>query len=151
MRADPIKKLVLSVINSSAIPLETTEVVEKVLEHKKTTRTIILARLRDLRGDGAIFGKNVGSGKGVWIWWNKSLFLEGKLPKIRGDSNKKRVLEILYSNEGVLETQDIVDKVSFSRTIVLRRLMDLRGDQAIKGKLVGSGKGVWIWWKNANE
>lgn len=36
------------------------------------TRTKILYRLNQLRGDGKIKGKAIGSGKGTWIWWTST-------------------------------------------------------------------------------
>jgi len=54
----------------------------------------------------------------------------------------------------VLETKEIEEKISHSiknvtitRTKLFARLNNLRGEGRIKGKFVGPGKGVWIWWK----
>jgi len=47
-------------------PLETKEI-ETFFPTE--TRTKILYRLNQLRGDGKIKGKAIGSGKGTWIWW----------------------------------------------------------------------------------
>lgn len=58
---------ILKAIDSSDEPLETKEVEAKL----KGTRTMILQRLHNLRGEGLIKGKRVGPGKGVWIWWKK--------------------------------------------------------------------------------
>jgi repressor of nif and glnA expression len=59
---------ILKVIENSREPLETKEI-EAVL--KKVTRTKILYRLNNLRAEGLIKGKQVGAGKGTWIWWKK--------------------------------------------------------------------------------
>jgi len=66
-----IAKRILELVESSDEPLETMEIVEKL---KDISRTMILYRLHDLRGEGLIKGKRVGGGKGVWIWWRKNAF-----------------------------------------------------------------------------
>jgi hypothetical protein len=70
---DKLADAIVNVIKSSAEPLETKEVHVKVVEVLKedVSRSRLVYRLNDLRGQGAIAGKTVGSGKGVWIWWNK--------------------------------------------------------------------------------
>jgi len=66
---DEISRRVLKIIEKSEDPLETAEIVRTMPD---TTRTKILNRLKDLRGDGKIKGKRVGAGtKGTWIWWAK--------------------------------------------------------------------------------
>ena len=65
-KEDDLTNSILSIINSSDEPLETKEIEEKL---KKNTRTKIFYRLTNLRGNGLIKGKFIGSGKGVWIWW----------------------------------------------------------------------------------
>ena len=152
-KRDPIKQLVLRIIDSSESPLETKEIVDLAKKQDSTlTRTIVLKRLSDLRGDLALKGKYVGSGKGVWVWWSNKLFTQKSrydLPNTHSiDKYKKQVLEYINSENQILETTEVVDNVNSTRTILLRRLSDLRGDFVIKGKQVGSGKGVWIWWRN---
>ena len=71
MPRDNISKKILEVLNKADEPLETKEI-EFLL--KNITRTKILYRLNDLRGEGLIKGKSVGSGKGNWIWWRKDAF-----------------------------------------------------------------------------
>ena len=74
-----ISDAILKIINQSDEPLETKEVMEKAEESlKNVTRTKLFYRLNMLRGDGKIKGKFVGPGKGVWIWWSKEAFFEGK-------------------------------------------------------------------------
>ena len=64
---DILYKKIMDLVNSAEEPLETREV-EQMLQ--KFSRTKILYRLNNLRGDSKINGKQVGSGKGAWIWWN---------------------------------------------------------------------------------
>ena len=73
---------------------------------------------------------------------------------IKRDSLKEKILEIILSSSEPLETKEIEEKLkekitseTITRTKVFYRLNILRGDGVIKGKFVGSGKGVWIWWR----
>lgn len=64
----------------------------------------------------------------------------------------KTALKIIDESNEVLETKEIQEKISVSikditRTKLFSRLNNLRGEGLIKGKFVGPGKGVWIWWK----
>jgi repressor of nif and glnA expression len=70
---DKMERTIAKVVTSSSEPLETKEIQEKVTEvlGKDVTRSKLLYRLNDLRGQGEIFGKSIGSGKGVWIWWKR--------------------------------------------------------------------------------
>jgi repressor of nif and glnA expression len=65
-----VAKGILKIINENNEPLETREVEERM---KNVSRVMILYRLNMLRVEGLIFGKQVGSGKGTWIWWRKDL------------------------------------------------------------------------------
>ena len=61
-------------------------------------------------------------------------------------------LKIINETDEPLETkelQEMVGKVvtDVTRTKLFYRLNNLRGEGLIKGKFVGPGKGVWIWWK----
>ena len=67
-KSDKITDRILDVISHSDEPLETAEIVDTV----KDTRIKILYRLNIMRGEGKIRGKQVGSGKGCWIWWLKN-------------------------------------------------------------------------------
>lgn len=58
--------LILKTIENSREPLETKEIQEK---NKKITRTKLLYRLFNLRGENKIHGKQIGAGKGTWVWW----------------------------------------------------------------------------------
>jgi len=66
----------------------------------------------------------------------------------------KLALKTIEKAEEVLETKEIEEKIALSiknvtitRTKLFARLNNLRGEGLIKGKFVGPGKGVWIWWK----
>jgi len=64
----------------------------------------------------------------------------------------KRALETIDGANDVLETKEILEELQISldkltRTKLFSRLNNLRGEGLIKGKFVGPGKGVWIWWK----
>lgn len=67
-KKDFLSKRILEVLDKAQEPLETKEI-EDLL--KNSTRIKVLYRLNLLRGDGLIKGKQVGSGKGTWIWWTK--------------------------------------------------------------------------------
>jgi hypothetical protein len=71
------------------------------------------------------------------------------LMRIRRDRLSQKILEVLSRVDEPLETVEIIKAISgTTRVKVLYRLHILRGESLIKGKQVGSGKGVWIWWKN---
>lgn len=57
---------ILKIIENANEPLETKEIEALA---KKITRVKILYRLNNLRAEGEIKGKQIGSGKGTWIWW----------------------------------------------------------------------------------
>ena len=68
------------------------------------------------------------------------------------DSIADAILKIIQDSAEPLETKEIQKKIEDSikdvtRTKLFYRLTNLRGDGLIKGKFVGPGKGVWIWWK----
>ena len=68
------------------------------------------------------------------------------------DNISLEALRIIEKSNDVLETKEIQEKVEFSikditRTKLFARLNNLRGEGLIKGKFVGPGKGVWIWWR----
>ena len=68
------------------------------------------------------------------------------------DSISERALEVINKADQVLETKEIQEQVENSikditRTKLFARLTNLRGEGLIKGKFVGPGKGVWIWWR----
>jgi len=58
---------IVKTLKNANEPLETKELEDTL----KTTRSKIFYRLQILRGDGLIKGKQVGSGKGTWVWWVK--------------------------------------------------------------------------------
>ena len=64
----------------------------------------------------------------------------------------KKALETIEQSEEVLETKEILEELQvhlseITITKLFSRLNNLRGEGLIKGKFVGPGKGVWIWWK----
>ena len=69
--SDAYKDAILKILKASKEPLETKEVQTLTGQSgtKGVTRSKVLYRLNDLRGEGEIKGKSVGPGKGVWIWW----------------------------------------------------------------------------------
>jgi repressor of nif and glnA expression len=71
--------LILKIIENSSEPLETKEIESQA---KKITRVKILYRLNNLRAEGLIKGKQIGSGKGTWIWWGKNLLIKQKNSKV---------------------------------------------------------------------
>ncbi len=71
---DVVSKDILKTLREVNEPLETKEI-ELVL--KRITRVKLLYRLNNLRGEGLIKGKQVGSGKGTWIWWCEKLNSNG--------------------------------------------------------------------------
>ena len=72
---DILLEKTLKLVEDSIEPLETKEILENLKTSvKDITRTKLFYRLMNLRGEGLIKGKFVGPGKGVWIWWSKTIF-----------------------------------------------------------------------------
>jgi len=68
------------------------------------------------------------------------------------DDIMEEILQIINDSMAPLETKEVFERVKaemnyVSRSKLMYRLNMLRGDGEIQGKSVGSGKGVWIWWK----
>jgi len=68
------------------------------------------------------------------------------------DEISRMVLKVINNAEEPLETKEVERLVKKSLEGVTRaklfyRLTMLRAEGLIKGKFVGPGKGVWIWWK----
>ena len=62
------------------------------------------------------------------------------------------ILKIINGAGEPLETKEIEERAGgleegVTRTKVYHRLSNLRGEGLIRGKFVGPGKGVWIWWR----
>ncbi len=74
MTNDELEKTILNVIEKADQPLETKEIEWMVKANKGATRIKVIYRLNNLRGEGKIKGKFIGSGKGVWIWWKRDVF-----------------------------------------------------------------------------
>ena len=69
------------------------------------------------------------------------------------DDISELALDLIRNSRDVLETKEIQDQAELkikdiTRTKLFSRLNNLRGEGLIKGKFVGPGKGVWIWWDN---
>ena len=75
---DKVAKAIAKVINEAKEPLETTEVQELAVSKSGAdiSRPVLFYRLNNLRAEGVIHGKQVGSGKGNWIWWGEGLTSE---------------------------------------------------------------------------
>ena len=63
---DKLARRILEVIETADEPLETSEIIKTIGD---STRIKVLYRLHNLRGESLLRGKQVGSGKGAWIWW----------------------------------------------------------------------------------
>lgn len=68
------------------------------------------------------------------------------------DEISKIALKIIEEAKEPLETKEIEERVKkyikdVTRTKLFYRLSNLRGEGLIRGKFIGPGKGVWIWWK----
>jgi len=68
---DKISNEIIELLNKHDVPLETKEIETNLTN---ITRVKILYRLHNLRGENLIKGKQVGSGKGCWIWWRENAF-----------------------------------------------------------------------------
>jgi repressor of nif and glnA expression len=64
----------------------------------------------------------------------------------------EKTLEVIKKSGEPLETKEIQQLLEeqkvkgVTRTKLFYRLTNFRGEGLIKGKFVGPGKGVWIWW-----
>jgi len=144
---DAVSQVILRLIHSADQPLETAEILYLINKEIKVSRRIILARLHALKDADLINGRFMGPGKGVWVWWKKDSF---KVPsqKFSPKTVDEEILSIINSSVYPLETKEIANKFpELSHSQVLQRLTIIWGDGVVKGKLVGSGKGVWIWWR----
>ena len=61
-------------------------------------------------------------------------------------------LKIINETDEPMETKELGEMVGkvvmdVTRTKLFYRLNNLRGEGLIKGKFVGPGKGVWVWWR----
>ena len=74
------------------------------------------------------------------------------------DKMADAILMIVQNNHEPLETEEIISRLheasgrdmilkNATRTRVMYRLHNLRAENLIAGKMLGAGKGVWIWWK----
>ena len=69
---------------------------------------------------------------------------------VNGSSDKlaQEILAIINQAGEPLETKEILARLKKggTRTMIFYRLQNLRAEGKVKGKFVGPGKGVWIWW-----
>lgn len=63
---DEISQKILKILKGAREPLETRDIEKQI---PSATRTKVMYRLNDLRGEGKIKGKRIGGGKGNWVWW----------------------------------------------------------------------------------
>lgn len=64
------------------------------------------------------------------------------------DKISETLLSLINNSTEPLETKEIEEKMpKETRSKILYRLRDLQGQGLIKGKMVGAGKGTWIWWR----
>jgi len=68
------------------------------------------------------------------------------------DELSKVLLKTINEANEPMETKEVEERArefveDATRTKVFHRLSNLRGEGLIKGKFIGPGKGVWIWWK----
>ena len=68
------------------------------------------------------------------------------------DEISKAALKVITSAKEPLKTKEVEERVNkiikdSTRTKLFYRLNNLRAEGLIKGKFIGPGKGVWIWWK----
>ncbi len=86
-KEDEIQHEIYNLIKTANEPLETEEVISHIHSkvEKDASRNKVMYRLNNLRAEGRISGKMLGSGKGVWVWWHKQQpkkeLLERDLPK----------------------------------------------------------------------
>ena len=63
-------KKIATLLAKAKEPMETTEITKAIMARDPfATRTIVLYRLQLLAAAQLIKGKNIGSGKGTWVWW----------------------------------------------------------------------------------
>jgi hypothetical protein len=72
------------------------------------------------------------------------------------DKAAEAIFKIMQQAGEPLETKEVEARVAtivkdVSRSKMIYRLQNLRADGKIRGKFVGPGKGVWIWWIEFGE
>jgi hypothetical protein len=102
---DSISKLILQILHDAAEPLETKDI-ENRCRHfdPKITRIKVFYRLQNLRAEGHLKGKFVGSGKGNWIWFQASPSSKKKPSESEGFPQRGEASAEAFSQNGV--TQD---------------------------------------------
>ena len=73
--------------------------------------------------------------------------LEDVMMKSKDKLGETLIIVVSEASEP-LETKEIEEKVpAETRARIFNRLKNLRGEGLIKGKMVGAGRGTWIWWE----
>lgn len=67
------------------------------------------------------------------------------------DKASDAILRVIQQAGEPLETKEVEARVGavmkgVSRSKMIYRLQNLRAEGIVRGKFVGPGKGVWIWW-----
>jgi predicted Zn-ribbon and HTH transcriptional regulator len=64
------------------------------------------------------------------------------------DKLTESLIKIINEAHEPLETKELEEKMpTETRSKIVYRLRDLALKGEIKGKMVGAGKGTWIWWR----
>ncbi len=70
----------------------------------------------------------------------------------KGDEIQEEIYHLIKTANEPLETEEVIRHIhsnvekDASRNKVMYRLNNLRAECKISGKMLGSGKGVWVWW-----
>jgi hypothetical protein len=78
---------------------------------------------------------------------DKLIYEEDQLNRMKDDISDK-ILKIVEKSNEPLDTNEIIKAIpNATRSKIMYRLMDLRAEGKIHGKMITSGgKGVWVWW-----
>lgn len=64
------------------------------------------------------------------------------------DKLTEALIKVINEASEPLETKEIEKKIpAETRTKIVNRLRDSAVQGTIKGKMVGAGRGTWIWWR----
>ena len=66
------------------------------------------------------------------------------------DEAAEAILKIVKQSGEPLETKEIEERIKtvmkVSRSKLIYRLQNMRAEGQLRGKFMGPGKGVWVWW-----
>ena len=70
------------------------------------------------------------------------------------DDISRAILNVINNTNSPMETKEIEAEArkavkDVTRTKLFYRLNNLRGEGLVRGKFIGPGKGVWIWWRKS--